>query len=100
MGTYNIVLRSIEEDEGLTISDCSYIYKHLTESDAIPIMITGEESNVVGFIDYVTANRMNYSYPELEEFITNILADNEEITGNYTMEYEDMEVSIKIYAEV
>lgn len=62
-------------DDGLTETQVTKLFSKLSGLKGIPIEIQAEYSTAMGFIDLTTAEKLNYNYAEIDEFVMNILND-------------------------
>ena len=80
---YNIVLKKVHLDEGLTLQDISKMYSLLSGVQAIPIEVQTEACVGIGFINLTDAEFMKYDYKELTQFLYDKLSVFETSTGEY-----------------
>ena len=95
----NVALREKPHDEGLTLPEVTELYQMLPDgTEAVPVEFQGEYSTAMGFIDIETADRMDYIYTELNEYVKEILddMDMESPDGRYMFAHGGETVSLLI----
>ena len=95
----NVALWEKPHDEGLKLSEVTELYQMLPDgTEAVPVEFQGEYSTAMGFIDIETADRMDYIYTELEEYVKEILndMDMESPDGRYMFAHGGETVSLLI----
>lgn len=91
---FDIVLLEKPEEEGLTITDIQDLYALLNDTEAYPIEIENFNggSIAMGFIIPAAADRLDFKYDGLKEFIGRILADMTLEKLNHQYEFEGLSV--------
>lgn len=94
MHKFDIVLLEKPEEEGLTITDIQDLYALLNDTEAYPIEIENFNggSIAMGFIIPAAADRIDFEYDKLKEFIGNILADMTLESPAHQYEFEGLSV--------
>lgn len=91
---YDIVLIEKPGCDGITLSDITFLFSNLKDTEAYPIEFEAKEHecSAMGFITPAAANQLDYEYQHLHAFIANILDDmnNETPTGEYI--YQDLSI--------
>ena len=96
MKHYDMALREVAGNDGLTVSDVVDLYDILSDTKAYPVEIQAKEHEcaAMGFITSSGAEKIDYDYEAsgLCDFITNILDNMELEKDDCTYEFKGIRI--------
>ena len=91
---YDLALIQKEGDRGLTKEEVIRLFDLLSEEEGFPIEIlpSVQECSAMGFISTSAAEKLNYYYGNLNEYICSILEDIQNETENGVYLFEGLSI--------